>query len=203
MLDLVKRSLTKWISAAIVLVVGIVCIVAGANQDGSSFETIALILGITLIVLGALGLCLAILAAIFLKKSILAVGLSSGLVLAFGLFFVVNKSIAGTVIGYIVLLIPYLLLVLGAVLLLNVIFIVLENIKEIKSALPTIIVSGLIGVAAIVLGALSVGNDPVISYSAQLIIFGIMVILVAILMVLATFIKVPNVVVVNVNNDKE
>ena len=95
------------------------------------------------------------------------------------------------------------LLVLGAVLLLNVIFIVLENIKEIKSALPTIIVSGLIGVAAIVLGALSVGNDPVISYSAQLIIFGIMVILVAILMVLATFIKVPNVVVVNVNNDKE
>ena len=53
-----------------------------------------------------------------------------------------------------------------------------------------------IGVVALVLGALCVGNDPVIPQNVQLIVFGIVVVLVGLFQLLSTFIKMPETVVV-------
>ena len=55
------------------------------------------------------------------------------------------------------------------------------------AALPELVISAI----TIVLGALMVGNDPVISKDAQLIIFGIILILYSILLCLSTFTTMP------------
>lgn len=204
MITIIKKSLSKWIAAALVLIVGIVCIVAGATNDGGAFDVISLTTGIIFVVSGAVGIVLAIAATIVLKKPILAIALGSGLVLAFGIFVLVRKDIAPSIIGYIVTFIPYILLVLGSIMILNLAFTIVYAVKQniIKSSLGAIIFGGLIGVAGVVLGALGIGNNPVIPNSAQLIIFGIMILLVAILIALATFVKVPNVVdVVTIKSD--
>ena len=66
-----------------------------------------------------------------------------------------------------------------------------------------VIVAIVVSVAAIVLGALCIGNDPVIAYGAQLIVFGIIVCLVAVLLVVLTFIQLPAAVVAVVSVKKE
>ena len=60
-MQFVKERLGKWITAAIVLVVGILCIVAGAAMHGESWENaqdalnaISIVLVIFLIIFGAL-----------------------------------------------------------------------------------------------------------------------------------------------------
>lgn len=205
MISLVKRSLSKWIAAAMILVVGIVCIVAGATNSGESFNTISLVLGIILTVVGGVGVLMSIVASIVLRKAVLGIALGSGLVLAFGIFILVNQSIAGAIITYIMLFIPYILIVLGAIMVLNTVFTIVYAVKDkvVKSAISPILIGGLVGVSALVLGSLGVGNNPVIPHSAQLIIFGILIILVAILIALTTFVKMPSVVsVVTINEDK-
>lgn len=204
MVSLVKRSLSKWIAAAITLVVGIVCIVAGATNDGA-FTTISLVLGIILTVVGGVGVLMSIVASIVLRKAVLGIALGSGLVLAFGIFILVNQGIAGDIIKYIVAFIPFILIVLGAIMVLNTVFTIVYAVKDkvVKSAISPILIGGLVGVSALVLGSLGVGNNPVIPHSAQLIIFGILIILVAILIALTTFVKMPSVVsVVTINEDK-
>ena len=61
------------------------------------------------------------------------------------------------------------------------------------------IVAIVIGVVALVLGALCVGNDPVIPQNAQLIVFGIILCIYAAIMVLGTFFKLPTATVVVVS----
>lgn len=205
MLSLIKKNLSRWIGAAIVLAVGIICIVAGATNSGSSFDTISVVLGIILTVVGSIGIVLAIASSIVLKKAVLGVALGSGIVLAFGIFLLVNQAVAGLVIGYIVTFIPYLLLVLGSIMFLNLVFTIVFAVKEkmVKSSITAIIFGLLISAAAITLGALSVGSNPIIPGSAQLIIFGVIIILVALLIILTAFVKMPSVVSIVTIKDKE
>ena len=58
------------------------------------------------------------------------------------------------------------------------------------------IVAIVIGVIALVLGCLCVGNNPVIPQQAQLIVFGVILVIYAAIMVLGTFFKLPDAVVV-------
>ena len=59
-MDLIKRSLSRWIQAALILVIGILCIVAGASGNGNpntaqnATDAISIVIGIVLIVIGAL-----------------------------------------------------------------------------------------------------------------------------------------------------
>lgn len=201
MLALVKKSLTKWVEAAVILVIGILCIVAGAqfnsysSATGDTLNTISMVLGISFLVVGSLGIVLALIAAIFSRLGFLNAALPSGTALAIGIWFVVNKR-AYEMIDLGISFVPYLLIVVGAIVLLDTLFIILSSVKSntMKTALPSIIIGFIIAASAIVLGCLCIGSDPVISGGAQLIIFGILVIIYSCFMVLETFISIPTVV---------
>lgn len=209
-MQFVKERLGKWIQAAIVLVVGILCIVAGAAMGGNSWEAaqnaldgISVTLGVILIVVGGLSLILSIVVAILAKKGFAAVAIPSAIILAFGISLVVAKY-AASLLLILLTVIPYLLIAIGAVILGDAIFNLVTAIikKNVKGALVGVIIAMIIGVVAIVLGALCIGNDPVIAQSAQLIVFGIIVCLVALLLVVLTFVKLPDAVVVVVKKDQ-
>lgn len=207
-MNFVKERLGKWIEAAIILVVGILCIVAGAawGNDASTAETaikgINNVLGIMLIVVGSLALVLAILIVLLAKKGFALVAFPGAILLAVGISIVAGQY-AFNLIQILIYVVPYLLIALGAVVLLDAIFTLIFAIKDkrTKEALPSFILGAVLGVAAIVLGALCVGKDPVIKQGVQLIVFGIVLILVACFMVLVTFVKLPSVTVVTVEKE--
>ena len=203
-MNFVKERLGKWIQAAIILVVGILCIVAGATLGGNNpldaqdaLNAISMVLGIVLIVVGSLSLCLAILAGVMTKKGFAAVAFPGAILLAFGISMVVAKY-AFDFIRVLLIVVPYLLLCVGAVVLLDAIFTFVMALKDkkMKEALPSFIVGVLVAAASIVLGALCIGEDPVIAFGAQLIVFGLVVVLVALFQVLVTFVKLPDTVVI-------
>ena len=91
-MQFVKERLGKWITAAIIIVVGILCIVAGAAMGGNDPETaknaldgISITLGVILIVVGALALALGVVVTILAKKGFLVVALPGAIVLALGI----------------------------------------------------------------------------------------------------------------------
>ena len=211
-MQFVQERLSKWIQAAIILVVGILCIVAGAKLSGDSleamataqdtFDAISMVLGITMIVVGALALALAIFVAIKVGAGFVAVAAPGAILLAIGVSLVVAKY-AMALINVIIIVVPYLLIALGAVVLAEGIFTLVKAIKakKVKAALVGVVVAFVIAIVAIVLGALCIGDDPVIKYNVQLIVFGIVVVLVGLFQFLATFIKVPDVVVVTTKSE--
>ena len=208
-MDLVKRSLSKWIQAAIILTVGILCIVAGATKDaqtaGNAADSISVVLGIVLIVVGSLSIALAVVVGILAKKGFAAIAIPGGFALAIGISLVVLKYASG-LIRLLIAVVPYILIVLGAVILADGIYQLVRGAvsKNVKGALVPAIILMVLGTIGIVLGALCIGNDPVIGKDVQLIIFGIIVCLVAALMVLLTFVRLPDAVVtvVKVEEDK-
>ena len=203
-MELVKRSLSTWINAAILLTVGILIIVSGAllgqNDLGSigsasdTLDAISMVLGIVLLVVGGLALVFAICVSLLAKKSFLAASVGAGCVIAFGISLVVLKYAANLIL-IVVGVLPYLLLVLGALVAADGIYGLVRAIKA-KGNLVAPIISIVLGAAAITLGALCVGDDPVIAQNVQLIVFGIVVVLEACLMVLGTFVKTPDIIVV-------
>lgn len=209
-MQFVKERLGKWITAAIILVVGILCIVAGAIMAGKesdptdAINAISVVLGVVLIIVGALSLVLAIVAGVLAKKGFASVAIPGAVLLALGISMVVAKYAYG-LINLLLIVIPYLLLCIGAVVLADAIFtfVLAIKAKAVKSALVAFIVAVVIAAVAITLGALCIGDDPVIKYSAQLIVFGIMVCLVACLQVLLTFVKLPDTVVAVVTVEKK
>ncbi len=203
-MNFVRERLGKWIEAAIILVIGILCIVAGAaigNNDGEAarkaLESISTVLGIVLIIVGSLSIALAILVVCLTRKGFLPVALPGGILLAFGIS-LLAKPYAADFIFLFLYVLPFLLICVGAVILCEAIFDLVFGIieKKVKQVLVLVIVFASVAVTAIVLGALCIGNDPVIKTNVQLIVFGIVCILMACLQVLSTLVKVPTVVVV-------
>jgi len=206
-MQFVKERLGSWIQAAIILVVGILCIVAGAFLSGSTIEilssandtldAISLVLGIVMIVVGSLSLILACVTALLAKKGFAAVAIPGAAVLAIGISLVVAKY-AATLIGLLLIVIPYLMICIGAVVLIDAIFnlVMALKAKAVAKALPGFVVGLIVAAAAIVLGALCVGDDPVIKFNVQLIVFGIVVCLAAVFQFLTTLVKLPDVIVI-------
>ncbi len=203
-MDLVKRSISKWINAAIVLTLGIMLIIAGAAYDKEAgvdaMEGISLVLGIILIVVGALALTIAVVGGILAKTGFAAAGTSAGITLALGISLVAGKYAYG-MITLILYIIPFLLIVVGAILLADAIYnLVLAIIR--KGSIVPQIVSIVIGTVAVVLGALCIGGqDAVIPLNVQVIVLGIVFVVYAIVMVLSTFFKLPTVVVVTTEKE--
>lgn len=210
-MQFVRERLGKWITAAIVITVGILCIVAGAAMGGNdisaasdSLDAISMVIGIILIIVGSLSVVLAIVAGVLAKRSFAAVALPGAFLLAIGISLVVAKY-AASLIGLLLLVVPYLLIALGAVILLDAIVTLVRAIigKNVGKVIVAFIVAALIAVGAIVLGALCIGKDPVIKYGVQLIVFGVIVVLEGLFQVLTTFVKLPDTVVVVATEKKE
>ena len=82
-MELIKKSLSKWIEAVLVLVVGILVIVAGAQMGNTSMDalingngsaetikSISLVLGWSFIVIGSTGILGALISSIFAKADL-------------------------------------------------------------------------------------------------------------------------------------
>ena len=203
----VKERLSSWIQAAIILVVGILCIVAGAAIGSNNLETakntidaMNIVIGIVLIVVGSLSLILSVLVAVLAKKGFAAVAAPCAILVALGASILVWGYFY-SFIDILIKVIPFLLIALGAIVLADAIFtyVLALKAKEGKKALTGLIVGCLVAAVAIVLGALCIGSantEPVIKYGAQLIVFGIVVCLVACFQIILTFVKLPSAVVV-------
>lgn len=213
---LVRKNLSSWIIAAIILVVGILCIVAGAAfksgniEDGSNaLKAINLTLGIILIIVGSLSLLLAVIAGILAKKSFAAIAFPGAAIVAIGASLCAEQY-ATTLMGILITVVPFLFIALGIVVLADGIFILIRGIssKQLKGVLVPVIVLLAFAVLAIVLGFLCINfhkeGTPVIDQNVQLIIFGLVVCLVALFKFLVTFIKLPAAVAfVSVENKEE
>ena len=204
----VKERLSNWIQAAIILVVGILCIVAGAKLGSNSLEDIAsaqdtldgisMTLGIVMIVVGSLSLLVAFYVGFRFGKGFAAVAAPGAFLLAVGISLVVIKY-AYTFIDLLLKVTPYLLIAMGAIVLIDATFTLVRALKakQGKFAVIGFIYALIVAAGAVVLGVLCIGSEPVIQYGVQLIVFGIVVSLVGVLKLLATFIKLPDVVVVS------
>lgn len=151
-----------------------------------------------MIVVGSLSLILAFLTIYITKgKGFAAVALPGAGLLAVGVSLVVAKY-AFTLISLIITVVPYVLIAVGAVIFLDACFTLLRAIKakQAKAVLISVICAFIVAAGAIVVGALCVGEDPVIKANVQLIVFGIIVTLVGALEFLATFVKMPDTVIV-------
>ena len=198
-MELVKKNIGKWISALVILVVGILCIVAAAasgEASASAYEGISITLGIALLVVASLVIVLACVATIITKGETKfgEAAIGSSITLALGIFFIANKGRGGELIWLFLNFVPYVLIVVGSIIvldaILNIIFAIIK--KQLKVAIIAAVISLIVGVVAIVLGCLMIGNDPLISKDAQLIIFGIILIIYAALICLATFSIIPS-----------
>lgn len=202
-MDLVKKSLSKWITSILVLVIGILCIVAGANFSSSAsgadsaLDAISMVLGITLIVIASLSLAVSIVLLFVTKKSLISSSIVAGLLLSVGIWFVVYKSAWG-LISLTLSWVPLVLIVLGAILAADCVFnfvSIFKN-KEYKAIVTTTLIT-IVAVAAIVIGALCMNGT--ITSGAQLIILGIFMILEAVLEFISTFLSVPKIAIIETN----
>ena len=207
-MELVKKNLGTWIKAAIILTIGVLFIIMGAAKPETSSaanNAVNVIIGIVLLVVGTISLLVAIIATCVAKKGFLVLAVPGALAIAVGVSILVSKYATGLVM-LILYVIPYLLIAIGAVILGDAIFKLVFSAKAgtIKDTLFAIIIAMIIGLGVLALGILCV-NGWVISGNAQLIILGIVLIIVACLQVLFTFVKGPEAVVtiVGVKSSKE
>lgn len=205
-MKLVRKSLNKWIQAAIMLVVGILVIVAGAQMGKGSnpsdaLNAISLVLGWTLIVIGSIGIVAGIFAAVVSHEAFATAAMSGGIILAAGIWFCVYRE-AANLMGVLIGFIPFVMIVVGCILAVDTLLLVINAIRQkaMKMALPAVIFGVIMAVVSIVLGALCIakgnGGDTIIPGNVQLIIFGIVVLVYAIFMGLSTFVVLPTATVV-------
>lgn len=206
-MDLVKRSLSKWIEAAILLVIGICCIVFGAAKDwraqSNAADTISITIGVVFVIIGAIAVALAILVGVLAKRGFAGIAIPGGILLAVGISALANHYIVD-LIGLFLYIVPFILIVVGSIVLLDGVFILVRGIqvKKANSVLLPAIITMVLGIATLVLGALCV-NGCVISGDVQFIVFGIIVCLIACVMVLLTFVKLPDSVITIVKVDEK
>ena len=196
-MELVKKSLNKWIISAVVLAIGILCIVAAATTGSTSadaYQAISVIIGITLICISGLTILFAFLATIFTQgETSFGVGaISAALTLALGILFITDTQLGGQLIWILLNYVPYVMLVVGAIFAIDaaIVFVYGFFKRNLKTAFYTAILEIIIASITILLGALMVGNDPIISKNAQLIVFGITLILYAVLLWVTTLLPV-------------
>ena len=179
-----QSAITTWVTAAIVLTVGILCIVAqnaDGNAAGNAYDAISIVLGVTLIVVSTLGLVLNILV---LKRAASVITLANGIILALGIYLVVEKTAAGLL--YILTdYAAYVLTVVGALFVCDAILVLVFGLvkkADVKTILVPVCVEAIIGAVALVLGILALPSVNVID--KRLTIFGIILIVYALFLVL-------------------
>lgn len=195
---MVKNNLSKWINAAIYIIIGILCIIAGAKfangtPGADELETISIILGVVFIVVGSLTVALAVTIGIMSRKPFAVVAIPGAVLIGLGASLCAYKF-AADLIFILIYIVPFLLIAVGAIILADAIL-TFVRIKA-KRAFGVFFCSVVVAAALIVLGILCVGDKPVIGRDVQLIVFGIIVALIGLFKLIATFVKMPDTVVV-------
>jgi len=187
MLSLIKKHYQKLIISVLTFIVGILCIIVGASSGETSaeaYQNIGRVIGVSLIVIGSISVVCALCLTILTRRNAIGLAGGSASILAAGIYLVVNETVCGSLILLFIYYVPYFLLVTGILSVAEVIVTALLSIKQdsFKNILITLIVGSIGGVIAIIIGALAVGNDPVIPHDVQMIIFGVILMLIALFM---------------------
>ena len=198
MKDLSKK-ISLWITAAIVLTIGILCIVAGAaagdKAGADAYKGITLVLGIVSLVIASLVLVLALINSIVNKKGFAAEGLGAAMLLSIGIFFIVRETTASNLIALVLDFIPFVLIVSGSIILVDAILSIVFGIvkKTIKNEMVGIIVEIVVALIAIILGSLCLiekdNRDTIINMNARFIILGVILCLFSAYVLLLSFVK--------------
>lgn len=205
-MELIKKFLSKWIIHILTFVVGILSIIAGAELGGRSWDSInssiasmhviSMVLGITLIVVASISLLASFVLMVLLRKSLLSSGIVSGILLSFGIWFVAYDT-AGDLIILTVALIPFIMIVLGTLFLIDCIHELILSIryKETAGNPMSIVISLILAVATIVIGILCYvtngSGQTIIPRNVQIIILGVILCLESLFQFLGSFVAVP------------
>jgi hypothetical protein len=210
MKDLSKK-ISLWITAAIVLTIGILCIVAGAaagdKAGADAYKGITMVLGIVSLVIASLALLFALINSIVNKKGFAAEGLGAAMLLSIGIFFIVRETTASNLIALVLDFIPFLLIVAGAIILVDAILSIVFGIikKELKNEIAGIVVEIVVALVAIILGSLCLikkdNGDTIINMNARFIILGIILCLYSVYILLLSFFKPVAVVAIVASKD--
>lgn len=206
------NKISAVISAVVILVIGILCIIANNAQEGNdaatAFEGISLTLGIVFIVVSVLALALEITLIVLAKGGALlkASAIASGVLLALGIFFCANKTSAGTLLAMFLNFVPYVMVVIGGLLVLDAILTLVFGLmakKETKAVVIVFVIKLVIGALAILLGALAMGDNWL--GNNKFTIFGIILIIYAVFTAVAAFLapKFTVVAIVKTNDNEE
>ena len=198
MKDLSKK-ISLWITAAIVLTIGILCIVAGAaagdKAGADAYKGITLVLGIVSLVIASIVLVIALVSSIVNKKGFAAEGLGAAMLLSIGIFFIVRETTASNLIALVLDFIPFVLIVSGSIILVDAILSIVFGIikKTIKNEMVGIIVEIVVALIAIILGSLCLiekdNGDTIINMNARFIILGVILCLFSAYVLLLSFVK--------------
>lgn len=205
-MELIKKFLSKWIIHILTFVVGILSIIAGAELGGRSWDSInssiasmhviSMVLGITLIVVASISLLASFVLMVLLRKSLLSSGIVSGILLSFGIWFVAYDT-AGDLIILTVALIPFIMIVLGTLFLIDCIHELILSVryKETAGNPMSIVISLILAVATIVIGILCYvtngSGQTIIPRNVQIIILGVILCLESLFQFLGSFVAVP------------
>ena len=195
MLESLQKKITTLAYAALLLVLGILCIIANAQANSGNYgdaadayQSISTVVGIVLIVIAAIGLIFGLVLAILSRTGAFATGgsITSGLVLAAGIFFV-STTTAGDLIMLFLNFIPYVLVVLGAIVIVDAIlsFVFAILAKKLKESLVMFIVKLVVGALVLTLGFVAMGDNWL--GNNKLMIFGIVLCIYGVVYALSAF----------------
>lgn len=191
-MDLTKKPLGKWLKDIITLVVGILLIIAGATDRNTN--AISQVIGITLIVVGSICVLFALYVGCKLKSGFVLLGTPGTLMLLVGVSLVVELW-ANHVIANVLIVIPYIVIAVGIVFIVDAVMSTIFTSKIDKKAFLYMLPELIIGVAALVLGILCLvkvnNGQAIINDNVQLVILGVIVCLYSVYDFLLTVVKLP------------
>lgn len=187
-MNLVRKNLSKFIEGAILLTLGILFIILGATKDnGGARDAVSIIIAVVLLIVGVLSLVLVIVAGIKSKASFAAVGVTSAVLIGVAIS-LLDKKWAVDIVQFILFVLPYVLICVGAVIIADGILVLVRTLKAKGAALPAVLTI-VTGAVALTIGCLCIGDNPVIKQDAQLVIFGIIVVVLAAISLLTTVVN--------------
>lgn len=187
-MNLVRKNLSKFIEGAILLTLGILFIILGATKDnGGARDAVSIIIAVVLLIVGVLSLVLVIVAGIKSKASFAAVGVTSAVLIGVAIS-LLDKKWAVDIVQFILFVLPYVLICVGAVIIADGILVLVRTLRAKGAALPAVLTI-VTGAVALTIGCLCIGDNPVIKPDAQLVIFGIIVVVLAAISLLTTVVN--------------
>lgn len=187
-MNLVRKNLSKFIEGAILLTLGILFIILGATKDnGGARDAVSIIIAIVLLIVGVLSLVLVIWAGVKSKASFAAVGVTSAVLIGVAIS-LLDKKWAVDIVTFILFVLPYVLICVGAVIIADGILVLVRTLRAKGAALPAVLTI-VTGAVALTIGCLCIGDNPVIKQDAQLVIFGIIVVVLAAISLLTTVVN--------------
>ena len=175
----IKKKLGYWITAALVILAGVLLIIIGSKTDSQkAVDTLDMVIGILLILEGACGILVSILAK---KRFVSALSLFGAFSLSLGIYALV-KSFINTFLVLFLDFVPYLMIVIGSLMVLQAL---ITYFLGKKKDLPLFIIQLIYGILMLTFGIL--GLTVFKEIDTKFIILGIVLCVYATYIVIGSF----------------